>query len=325
MSVLTDGYERQFSYLRLSITDVCNFRCFYCLPNGYVTSSKIFLNVAELRRVLTTFAELGIQKVRLCGGEPTCRKDFLDIANMISTIPGIKTRAFTTNGYKLKKFAHSYIQTGLNAITVSVDSLDPATFHKITQHDRLADVLAGINKAQEVGFTSIKVNAVLLKNINDHELENFLLWVKNKPITVRFIELMQTNGNNVYFDRHHLSPLKIQEQLRAIGWQEKQRSADAGPAVELTHPDYRGGIGFITPYAQNFCASCNRLRVSSEGNLHLCLFGDASHSLKPLLQSDSQKEELKQYILKSVQLKRQSHFLQQGDFGIVPNLASIGG
>lgn len=325
MSLLADNHGRKFYYLRLSVTDICNFRCSYCLPNGYVPSSKTFLNLTEIKHLLTAFSELGIQKVRLTGGEPTLRQDFIDIATTLTSIPGIQTRAFTTNGYRLKKFANAYYQAGLNAINVSVDSLDPKKFFNITQHDRLADVLAGIEYALAVGFSAVKINVVLLKGINDDELERFLAYIKDKPIAIRFIELMQTQCNHEYFLRHHLSAKIIQDQLTTLGWQEESRAIDAGPAIEFTHPDSVGRIGFIAPYAKDFCASCNRLRVSASGNLHLCLFGDANYSLRSLLQHAEQKEQLKQAILAYLPLKSASHFLQQGNFGNTPHLASIGG
>ena len=149
---LVDTYDRAFPYLRLSITDVCNFRCEYCLPNGYVSQGKPkFLDLEEIRRLVTAFAGLGVWKIRLTGGEPSVRRDFTDIINLVSQIPGIETMAFTTNGYRLKDNAQKWFEAGMRTINVSLDSLDPDLFHKITGHDRLKDILAGIEKTLEIG------------------------------------------------------------------------------------------------------------------------------------------------------------------------------
>ena len=322
---LTDDFNRHFFYLRLSITELCNFRCVYCLPNGNTCSTRNFLTLDEIRRVLTAFAELGIEKVRITGGEPTLRNDLPEIINLAVSIPGIKKVALSTNGYRLKKLAKPLYDAGLNAITISVDSLVSETFHQITQHDWLSKILQNIEQVCKLGFSTIKVNAALLKSVNDNELTVFLDWIRSQPICVRFVELMRTQDNQKYFARHHLSSEVIRQQLIAGGWQEKIREKDAGPALEFSHPDYLGTFGLIAPYSKDFCTHCNRLRVSSVGNLHLCLFGDGHYSLRSLLQSDNQKERLKQVIQERLHFKKAAHSLHEGKFGTTVHLASIGG
>lgn len=325
MSILSDSFGRQFPYLRLSVTDVCNFRCHYCLPDGYQAKLKQFLTIEEIRRLLTACAELGMHKVRLTGGEPTIRKDLSDIIRTAAAIPGIQKIALTTNGYQLEHCITEFYQAGLHALNVSVDSLDRDKFFKITGHDRLPSIMAGISKAQQVGFSTVKINAVLMKGVNDEELEKFLALIKHQAIDIRFIELMQTGTNYDYFKKHHISADFIQIQLIANGWERQVRNFDSGPAIMFSHPDYVGKIGIIAPYSKDFCTTCNRLRVSAQGSLHLCLFTSIGYSLRPLLKADSQKAQLKQMINHHLQNKRISHFLAEGDTGINSNFSSIGG
>jgi cyclic pyranopterin phosphate synthase len=323
---IEDRFGRRFPYLRLSVTDVCNFRCTYCLPDGYKKiHGHSFLDLNEIRRLVSAFAGLGTWKIRLTGGEPTVRPDFSAVAESIASIPGIRRLAFTTNGYRLPERAKEYYDAGLRAINVSIDSLDPRRFHEITGHNRLVEVTDGVQAALEAGFDAVKINTVLLKGINDDELDAFLAFVKDRPVSLRFIELMQTGENLAYFRRYHIPATVVKEKLGARGWQLLARDEGAGPAIEYAHPDHQGRIGIIAPYAKDFCATCNRLRVSSCGDLHLCLFGAGGYSLRPLLQDDGQKEELQEKIMGLMKFKRSSHFLQDGNTGVRQHLASIGG
>ncbi|MCE9508691.1 MAG: GTP 3',8-cyclase MoaA [Alphaproteobacteria bacterium] len=325
-TAIEDRFGRRFPYLRLSVTDVCNFRCTYCLPDGYQkTGEEAFLSVAEIRRIVEAFAGMGTWKIRLTGGEPTVRQDFCEIAKAVASVPGIRKLAFTTNGYKLPERAGAYYESGLRAINVSIDSLDPRKFHEITGHDRLDEVVAGVQKALEVGFESVKINAVLLKGLNDDELDGFLGFIENRPVSLRFIELMQTGDNLEYFRKHHVPATVVREKLLARGWHLLAREEGAGPAVEYAHRDYQGRIGMIAPYAKDFCATCNRLRISARGSLHLCLFGEGGHALRHLLQDDGQKEELQETVMRLMQVKKISHFLHNGETGVRKNLSSVGG
>ncbi|MBI4031567.1 MAG: GTP 3',8-cyclase MoaA [Proteobacteria bacterium] len=323
---LADGYGRRFPYLRLSVTDVCNFKCSYCLPDGYEkTYSDPFLSANEVRRLVTAFSEMGTWKVRLTGGEPTVRPDFCDLARIVALTPGIEKTAFTTNGYKLPQRARDYFNAGLRAINISIDSLDPRRFHEITGHNRLEEVVDGVRAALEAGFESVKINTVLLKGLNDDEIDGFLSFIENRPVSLRFIELMQTGDNLTYFRKRHIPATVVKERLLARGWRLRAREDGAGPAMEYEHPDYRGRIGIIAPYAKDFCATCNRLRVSARGHLHLCLFGAGGYDLRPLLQDDGQIEELKGMAVNLMQRKRAGHFLHDGDTGTRQHLASVGG
>lgn len=325
-TAFTDNFGRRFPYLRLSLTEACNFRCSYCLPNGYhVKKQDVFLTKLEIIRMVRSFVDLGVWKIRLTGGEPTIRPDFIEIAEEISAMKGVRKLAFTTNGYKLPERAQSYFQAGLRHINVSIDSLDSDRFERITGHRRLEEVLEGIAECQRLGFETIKVNAVLLKDLNHDELEKFVTFVMHKNISVRFIELMRTGENKDYFDAHHISGDYVTDFLLERGWGIAPRGEGAGPAIEFIHPLSVGSIGLIAPYSKDFCKSCNRLRVSAKGNLHLCLFGELGYSLRPLLQADSQSGELQDKILSLLKYKKETHYLHQGETGMTPHLASIGG
>ena len=323
--MLKDSFGRKFPYLRLSVTEVCNFRCTYCLPNGYQKTDRDFLTLPEITRLATAFAELGTHKIRLTGGEPTVRKDLTQIARAVSSISGIRTVALTTNGYNLKENARAFRDAGINALNVSVDSLNSERFHAITGQDKLAHVLEGIEAAKTVGFTNIKINSVLLKEVTDHTLPEFLSWIKREALSVRFIELMQTGENLAFFKQHHISANVIIQQLLEHGFVPELRKPDSGPAQEFTHPDYAGKIGIIAPYSKDFCKSCNRLRVTSRGKLMLCLFGEGGYDLRSYLQADDQREELIDAIASALHFKHETHYLQQGITGSTPHLATLGG
>ncbi len=323
-----DKFQRKFYYLRLSITDVCNFKCTYCLPDGYKPSGQknsSFLSLPEIKRVVTAFADCGTSKVRITGGEPSLRKDFTQIIETVAQTKGIKKVATTTNGYRMAKQVDAWQNAGLTNINVSIDSLDPRMFHQITGENKFAEVMAGIDRAFEVGYEQIKVNVVLMKDLNHNQLPAFLNWIKDRPIQLRFIELMQTGEMDELFQRHHVSGVAIRNQLIANGWILKVRAANDGPAQVFVHPDYQGEIGLIMPYEKDFCQSCNRLRVSAVGKLHLCLFGEQGVELRDLLQQDEQESQLIERIQTQLENKSISHFLHDGNSGMTPHLASIGG
>ncbi|TEW56076.1 GTP 3',8-cyclase MoaA [Psychromonas sp. RZ22] len=323
---LIDRYHRKFEYLRLSITDECNFKCNYCLPDGYQrTHQKQFLSQNEITNLINAFAELGTSKVRITGGEPSLRKDFADIISQISQTEGIKKVATTTNGFNLSKHAEQWFEAGLSAINVSVDSLDANTFNLITGKNIFHKVMEGVEACASAGFEQVKVNSVLMKGLNDNDLNTFLAWIKDHPIQLRFIELMQTEDNTEFFNRYHLSGQTIKSILLKQNWICKIRHVNDGPAEVFTHPDYVGEIGLIMPYSKDFCSHCNRLRVSAVGRLHLCLFGEEGVDLRHLLQNSSDKEQLKKTIISALQEKKATHFLDLGVSGGTPHLASIGG
>lgn len=327
MAVLTDRFGRQFPYLRLSLLEACNFHCSYCLPNGYRAREGLtrWLSRDEITRLLRAFTAVGLRKLRLTGGEPSLRSDLTDIITDAAGMPGLETIAMTTNGILLPRKVVEWQAAGLSALNVSVDSLDRDRFHAITGHDRFNTVMEGVEKALRLPFKAVKLNAVLLRGLNDDELPDWLEFLHTRRISIRFIELMQTGDNREYFQRHHLPADTLQQQLHAMGWQLQDRSMDAGPALEYAHPDYAGRIGIIAPYSKDFCAGCNRLRVTATGDLRLCLFGEFGINLRPLLQDDARQPELIEKLRGQLGLKAAGHDLINGNSGLTPHLASIGG
>ena len=330
MKMLKDNFGRTFPYIRLSITDVCNFKCGYCLPNGYQidkSDNRKFLHLDEIRRLAKALSELGVSKIRLTGGEPTVRKDFFDIVKTIKENSGIKKTVITTNGYHLDKIANKIKASDLDGINISIDTLNRETFKRVTSHDRLEEILRGIKILQDLNFENIKINAVLLKGINDSE-DDFNQWsnfVEKNKIDFRYIELMQTGDNLDYFKKYHVPATKFTNYLNKHNWIIQTFGRDAGPAKNYLNPKFKGKFGVIAPYSKDFCRSCNRLRITAKGDLRLCLFGNTGINIRHLMQKDEQLEELKDLILKQLNFKKESHHLEIGETGLTKNLSTTGG
>ena len=330
MSLLQDSFGRRFPYIRLSITDVCNFKCGYCLPNGYQkdkSDNRTFLSVEEVQRLAKGLSELGVSKIRLTGGEPTVRKDFFDIVKILKQNSGIKKTVITTNGYKLDQLAEQIIESGLDGINISIDSLDKNKFRQITGHDRLDEILRGIEKLQKLNFKNIKINAVLLKGLNnsDKDFNEWANFLKSNEVDFRYIELMQTGDNLDYFKKYHVSSKVFIDYLNENNWIIQTLGKDSGPSKNYINPDFKGKFGVIAPYSKDFCKSCNRLRITSRGDLRLCLFGNTGINIRHLIQRDDQIEELKDLILKQLNFKKESHYLELGETGLTKNLSVTGG
>ncbi|MHB8879420.1 MAG: radical SAM protein, partial [Myxococcaceae bacterium] len=229
------------------------------------------------------------------------------------------------NGWNLTKLARPLRDAGVTALNVSVDSLDPERFLRATGKPGLAEVLEGIDAALAAGFETVKVNTVLMRGLNDKDFEAFYQWTRRQPISVRFIELMRTGDNRALFEQCHLPSGELLQSLEQAGWARAPRSDGDGPALELTHPGHQGRLGLIAPYSPGFCLSCNRLRVSSQGGLRLCLFGEQDHSLRPWVQSPAHREALTDVIRRLLVRKPASHHLHEGKHGSTSSLAAIGG
>ena len=330
MKMLKDSFGRTFPYIRLSITDVCNFKCGYCLPNGYQkdkSDNRKFLSLEEIRRLAKGLSKLGVCKIRLTGGEPTVRKDFFDIVKILKNKTGIKKTVITTNGYRLDKIADQIVDCGLDGINISIDSLNRETFKNITGQDRLPEILSGIKKLQKLKFKNIKINAVLLKDVND-TIKDFNEWSKfinDNELDFRYIELMQTGDSLEYFKKYHVPAKIFTNYLNKNGWIIQTLGRNAGPSKNYINPSFKGKFGVIAPYSKDFCKSCNRLRITARGDLRLCLFGNTGINLRHLLQKDDQLEELKDLISKQLNFKKESHYLELGETGLTKNLSTTGG
>jgi len=332
MKLLQDNHGRRFSYLRLSLTDACNFRCQYCLPNGYQRRpltgdphEDTALTIAEIENLVQGFAELGFRKIRLTGGEPTLRPDIITIVQQISQVPEIDVIALTTNGYRFDELAQPLYDAGLNAVNISLDSLDPGRFQQVTGSRNFERVRQGLRQALHVGIKRVKLNVVLLKSYIEKDLPTFLELVRETPIDVRFIELMETAGNGDFFHAQYLSGDDFRARLEEQGWNELSRGVNDGPAREFVRSEFAGRLGIIAPYSKNFCASCNRLRVSSRGKVKLCLFGDGEFSLRNFLQNPNQRSDLIETVRMLIGDKAPAHHLHDGIFGSTEHLAGIGG
>ena len=273
---------------------------------------------------MRAFAELGIVKLRLTGGEPLVRRDIVDIVGDVARVPGIERVVMTTNGYRLAGLVDELRAAGLRGVNISLDSLDPEAFRRITGSSRFGAVMAAIDASLEAGF-AVKINTVLLAGQNDDELERWIAFVRERPVAVRFIELMRTGGNGDYFAERHVRGTQVTDRLRAEGWIPRARGATAGPAQEYGHADVVGRIGVIEPYATHFCDGCNRLRVTATGGMRLCLFGTGAHDLRPLLQRDEDRGALQRSIVGALFHKGPAHDLLHGGFGDTPHLAMTGG
>ncbi|MAI65733.1 MAG: GTP 3',8-cyclase MoaA [Alteromonas sp.] len=322
---LQDTFGRKFKYLRLSITELCNFRCNYCLPDGNACDTPTGgLSLHQIDTLVQAFAQLGTTKIRITGGEPALRKDLCDIIALCKQTKGIEKVAMTTNAFRLKKDAKKYKESGLDALNVSADSLDPRMFAAITGKKKLDDILEGVEAAIDMGIKEIKFNTVMLKQFNYNELHTFFDYLKQHPVTWRFIELMQTGDNQRFFSQNHVAGETIKSLLLDQGWERIIRGNDAGPAQEFSHSDYLGNIGLIMPYSKDFCTTCNRLRVSSQGKLHLCLFAEQGQDILPYLESGDVAATV-EAITHHVQDKQAKHFLQEGFTGATKQLAMLGG
>ena len=325
---LVDNFHRQLSYLRLSITDFCNFRCDYCLPNGYTANAgkrpDNELSVSEIDVLIQAFAKLGTTKVRLTGGEPSIRQDLPRIIELAKQTQGIQTVAVSSNGYRLAKHLSAWQTAGLNQLNISIDSFDPTIFKQITGFDILPTLLQDIDTLLATTDIKLKLNGILMADTAFDNLQSVLGFVKNRPITYRFIEFMQTSDNKALFFAQHSSGQRIKDFLLENGWQSQRRASDAGPAIEYRHADYVGGIGLIEPYAPQFCDSCNRLRVSSQGKVHLCLFDNGSYDVRAFL-ANGDVDGLVHALQSLMPIKPEHHLLKQNDSGIMANLSMIGG
>lgn len=322
---LTDAFARRLSYLRLSITDLCNFRCSYCLPQGYAGKAQTNeLSLPEIETLVRVFARSGTRKIRLTGGEPTLRRDLPQIIAACRAEPLVESIGLTTNGWRLGKDFAVWRTAGLDKLNVSIDSFDAQTFQKITGKNLLAQIIRDVDAVLATGFSSLKINTLLLRNTAEETFQAALKFVAGRPVTLRFIELMQTGDLLELFQNEHLPAARLENRLIENGWQLMPRSAHAGPAREYSHPAFAGGIGFIAPYSKDFCTRCNRLRVSAQGRMHLCLFGGTAYDLRPFLAAKDEGA-LADFLQQTVAQKPEQHYLHDKKVGLIRNLSMIGG
>ncbi|MCJ7791658.1 MAG: GTP 3',8-cyclase MoaA [Dehalococcoidia bacterium] len=325
---MLDSFGRSINYLRISVTDRCNLRCIYCMPPEgvpQITHSEV-LSYEEIRTVVQAAAELGINRVRLTGGEPLVRADLPKLIKMLSQIEGIEELSLTTNGTVLKKYARELKQAGLSRVNVSLDTLKPDKFRYVTRLGELKTVLEGIEAAKEAGFKPVKINTVVMRGINDDEILDFARMTYKDGWHVRFIELMPFKGVAEFVPslelRQHISLLgKLEPCPDSIG------ITSNGPATYYRLVGAEGTIGFISPLTETaFCSRCNRMRLTSDGKLRPCLLGEDEIDLKMPLRNNASMEELKRLILKAVASKPEHHHVEGGKIRLVKRkMSQIGG
>jgi len=310
MKPLVDSFGRQHTYLRISVTDRCNLRCIYCMPPQGINIRKReeILNFDEIERVSRIFAEMGVTKIRLTGGEPLVRKNLPNLISRLANLPGIETIGMTTNGVLLKENAHLLKDSGLTKLNISLDTLRPDRFEHIALRNHYVDVQVGINMALAAGFVPLKLNVVVMKGINDDEILDFVEFVRDKPINVRFIEYMPFKFNQW----NHARFISYQEMKKRIERHHQLLPLLEKPVPSAVAKDFRiggfvGTVSFITPMSDHFCDGCNRLRLMADGSIKSCLFHPAEVNLLSTLRSGASDETIAELIHDAVKLKPKAH------------------
>ena len=320
-----DSFGRGITYLRISVTDRCNLRCIYCMPPEGVPqmSHSEILSYEEIGTIVQAAAQLGVNKVRLTGGEPLVRAELPKLVGMLSQIEEIKDLSLTTNGTILKKYALELKQAGLSRVNISLDTLKADKFRHITHFGELKDVLEGIDAAKEAGFHPVKINTVVMRGVNDDEILDFARMTCQEGWHVRFIELMPFKGIAAFVPstelRQHINLLgKLESSVPLTG---------NGPATYYRLAGAKGTIGFISPLTETFfCSQCNRMRLTPDGRLRPCLLGENEIDLKTPLRNDAPMDKLKRLILKAVASKPEHHPLIGDSFRLVKRkMSQIGG
>jgi GTP 3',8-cyclase len=318
MTGLSDSFQRPINYLRVSVTDRCNFRCVYCMPEEGVPwmPHNDILTYEELLTIVRTAAEMGISRVRITGGEPLVRLGIVDFVRMLAGIPGLTDISMTTNAIYLAKYGADLKTAGLDRVNISLDTLQPEKFKKIcrgiNKDDGLTKVLAGIEVARQVGLNPVKINMVVMDGVNDNEILDFARKTITDDWHVRFIELMPYTGHDGQTPRG-ISAREIKKRLDPLGKMEPYKHEKGnGPARYYRFPGAKGTVGFITAISEHFCVSCNRLRLTADGKLRPCLMSETMIDLREPLRKGISNGELKKLIQAAVQAKPLEHHLLEG-------------
>jgi GTP 3',8-cyclase len=316
---LLDAHNRTIRDLRISLTDRCNFRCFYCLPHNEPSWAKkeTLLSFEELEYVADIFASLGIEKIRLTGGEPLIRRDVPVLVEKLARLkPRLRDIALTTNGYDFVRHADALKSAGLDRVTLSLDSLDRQRFIDITGVDGLERVYLSIEKAKELGFDPVKINAVIVRGRNDDELVDFARFAREQAISFRFIEYMPldsghewsrdlvVSGREIREAIDAVYPLKLKESSRGRDTAWKYEFADGAP----------GEIGIIAPVTEMFCGACSRIRLTADGQIRTCLFSTVEHNLRDVIRSRAGRDEIVEFIEAAVLKKEPRHHINDAEF-----------
>ncbi|WP_394202754.1 GTP 3',8-cyclase MoaA [Shewanella waksmanii] len=328
MSLIVDTFGRTVEYLRLSVTDRCDFRCVYCMSEDpcFLDREQV-LSLEELAWIGQAFTELGVKKIRLTGGEPLVRTDCDQLVKLLGALPGLQELSMTTNGSRLTRFADEMKQSGLSRLNISLDTLKPELFTQLTRNGKLERVIAGIDAAKAAGFNRIKINAVILRGQNDDEVLDLIEFCRDRELDIAFIEEMPLGIIDERKKSRHCSSDEVKaiiNQRYALHLSDKRTG---GPARYYTMPGSNIHVGFISPHSNNFCHECNRVRVTVEGRLLLCLGNENSVDLKAIVrQYPGDIERLKAAILAAIKLKpKEHHFGSEGETQILRFMNATGG
>jgi GTP 3',8-cyclase len=317
--VLQDSYGRQIRDLRISVTDRCNFRCFYCLPNGEpaLARKETILTFEEIAYISEIFVSLGIEKIRLTGGEPILRKNLPDLVRKLSNLkPNLQDIALTTNGFDFPKHAENLKKAGLDRVTISLDSLKPDRFRQITGVDKLDEVLAAIESARKNNFQPVKINAVVIRDCNDDELIDFAEFARQNELSFRFIEFMPLDSGHSWSRERVVSGKEIFAKINSrFPLKLKQNSRGSETAWKYEFADgTKGEIGIIAPVTEMFCGQCSRIRLTADGQIRTCLFSTNEHNLRDVIRNGSNREEIVEFIREVVYKKEPRHFINETKF-----------
>lgn len=324
---LTDKFGRNIEYLRLSVTDRCDLRCNYCMPEGFKDfgEPENWLTFDEIERVIRVFAELGTKRIRITGGEPLVRKNLSELAARLASLPYIEDLSLSSNATRLQKEAASLKQAGISRINVSLDTLQADRFKKITGGGKLEKVINGLLAAKEAGFQPVKINMVVMRGVNDDEVEDMVQFCIQHNFTLRFIETMPMGDTGRDASLQYIPLNEVHDRLAKKYTLIKANMNGGGPAryVRVVGTDLR--IGFITPISQHFCETCNRVRLSVDGTLYLCLGQEDSYPLREHLRAGITDEELKQHIKNAIDIKPEKHEFSNKPEKLVRFMSMTGG
>ena len=306
---LRDRFDRLIDYLRISITDRCNLRCVYCMPQSGLSlfEHREILTYEEIVRIVRIAAGLGVRKVRITGGEPLARKNVTYLIASLRSVAGIEDISLTTNGLLLERYARELTEAGLSRVNVSLDSLKPIRYREITRGGELDRVMKGISAAEQAGLVPVKINMVPIRSLNDDEIEDFARLTLSTPYHVRFIEFMPTGGTDLWSDDRYISSAAIKAAVDRIGPLFPVRLRKTGPARYFRFEGAPGVLGFISAITHHFCGDCNRLRITSDGKLRPCLFSETEIDLKPALREASSDREIERLLTLALEVKPEGH------------------
>jgi len=317
MNGLIDTHNRRINYLRISITDRCNLRCLYCMPKEGISQfgHGEILSYEEILRVAAAAVKRGIDKIRITGGEPLVRRGVVSLVERLSRLAGVRDLSMTTNALLLVEFADGLRRAGLRRVNISMDSLDPEKYRRITRGGDLRKVWEGIEAARRAGISPVKINVVAIAGFNDGEIEDFARLTLKDPFQVRFIEFMPIGSASEWKPEHCIPCSRIKERVERIAPLiplSEGGNGHGGPARLFKFPGALGEIGFISPVSEHFCGSCNRLRLTADGKIKTCLFSGELTDLKPLLRSGADDEELGRKLDEALRSKPAHHGPMEG-------------